>query len=655
MKPKSPELTSQELQKETEKVMLQKRVAFNDSWRSTYRKKAMAILKEELNANETLKWRVFQNELNLASTERASIINDMGRVASVLASTGDNTNSEIIKNIAKIAASDKTAKIKELENLLKFHPEGPYNQLGYFLLGSEYEKKGFHPEALGYFSRIAREKKEGFIVSAALFEKAKILFYQGKLDEAKRLFQTNLQAGFPGSAVWLANTLLVKGETEEAWKLYSENAKGAEYSDSLNRLSLGDMYIIKGHFDEARTIFENMRFKYAKSEFLSRLFALKIGDAYLAEGRINEAVAVYTKVKQNEKLKGEEWAMAGFSLADALTLNSDIDSLTKAEDIYERITEGDYAGTEIANIGLVLTRMKLGKFNEALADMAAFDKRYPTSPIRATLRSITYDLVFQWTESLYNAGDYYGVIKVMNIFGESIPFGKKGETYLRSGKAYVALGLFAEAVSSFDNAIKISSGNTAEEAMFSLGKVYIAQRDFEATERLYRNFAARFPKSAHLPEVNEIFIRIAYMRGENRKVAESKALLSDPEDMMVKASSFVKLGRLKDALSIYEKAGKTFEDGGNFERCVNAYLKMADLDFELKNYDKAIAGYRKAASLIKEEKSQDKSWAIYRIAQSYSKLNKKDENKGAVEELKALNNEYGNWAGPIFKESANNL
>lgn len=622
-------------------------IPFNDGWRWAYRKKAVSVLRDEINKDDSVQLRVMADELGIPSGEREYVLKAAGEKAAALKAGGDKNGAEAVNAVINffVKGNDPSG----LERILRSEKTPPFGNLIRYLLGDYYEKRGFYPEATGYYSLLERDKKETLARSAAIYGKGSILFFNGRLDDAKAEFKKAERPGFPEPSLWLANTLLVKGEIDEAWGIYNSNKAQAGLLDPITRMSLGEINLIKKNFDEARFIFDSLRLKYPKDQMMAVMFALRSGDAYRAEGKKDDAARIYSKAK--EKLNGEGWAMAALSLADLLFENGDNDSVKKAERLYQSVADADYIGSEAAAFNLISAYVKLDKYEDALSRIEGFPMRYPTSPLRQDLQRTKSNLVYKWMDSLYNAGDNYGVIKVNSVYGASIPFGKKAETYLKVGKSMLAVGLATEGVSDLNNSIKLGKDDVVEEAMMTLGKVYFSQGDMEATERLFKAFKTRFPKSRYAAEVEKILLKVSFIKGDYRRAADSRQ--DDPEALMLRAISFVKLSNHNEAGQAYEKAAKIFESKGDKERAKAAYMGMADSNFVLGKYPKAIECYKKALENIKEEKGQDRAWALYRTAQSYSKLNKTAEEREVLKELKETGDEFGNWAVPIFKEARN--
>lgn len=624
-------------------------ITFNDGWRWVYRKKVTSILRGELYGEDILLKEVFA-QAGIHAPDTATAIKAAEALADELSRKGYVKKAGLLRDITAFISVPKDP--NGLDAVLRESEEAEFKKLGFFVLANYYEKRGFFPEASGYFSKVMADKKNLAFLPAAQFGRARMLFLDGKLNGSMELFQSSFEKGFTESRLWLANAALTIGKYDAARKLYDGNKKTLEEMDSINLLASGDMLVLTGRTEEARKAYGLLRSKYPDDEFLSAYFTLKTGDSYLAEGKIDEAVKVYTKAK--ESLKGEPWAASALSLADLLQMNgSNDESLSKAAKIYAAVADGNYLGSEAADLSLISLLTWMNRFDEAMERIKGFPAKYPTTTHKAIISSLQGVLVNMWIGTLYSRGDYNGAISVSSAYGSAVPFGKKAESALKSGKAYSSLGLYPDAVKYLDRSIKIGAGDVAEDAMVALAGVYLSQSDTSSAERLLNAFVARFPKTRHQDEVDGIAFRIAMMKNDFKKASGMKTPPGAEFDLL-KAEAFSRLGRHGDAASLYARAAKALEagaeKGGSNGLLGRAYAGLADSSFASGRYEDSIKAYR---TLINgNDNKDDRAWALYRIVQSCARLGNDAEKQKALKELKELNTELGGWAGDIFKDPA---
>lgn len=618
-------------------------VTFNEGWRWVYRKKVTSLLRDEIYADDQLLKEVFL-KFGISAVDKENAVKEAKSVAESLKENGFLIKAEYLKEIIQFFEDPKDP--LALDAVLREDPEGEFEKLGLFLLANHYEVKGFYPEAAAYYSKLLADRKDPSFLAAAEFGRARVLFHEGKLNAAKELFQSSFERGFAASRLWLANTALVKGEFDLSWKLYDGGKKPFREIDSINLLSIGDMLVIRGRFNEARQAYEVLRSRYPKDELLSTFFVSKTGDSYLAEGGKEEAIKIYLRTKG--MLEGDPWAMAALSLADAYRADASKESLLKAEKIYSLVAEGQYLGSEVSHLSHISTLIKLNKFEEGMERVLEFPGRYPTSLLKADISRLQGLLAHKWIDSLYSQGDYYGVVNAASKYGGAVPFGKKAESFLKAGKAYYSLGLYPDAVKSLERSIKIGSSDTAEEAFVTLAGVYLGQSDTGSAERLLNAFAARFPKTRYKNEVEAIAFKIAFAKGDYTKASQMRTP-DGPEFNLLKAKAFSKLGRNNEAALSYAKAVKGLEAKHDEALLSKAYAGLADSNFMAGKYQEAIEAYR---HLLSGESREDRAWALYRTAESHSRLGNDGERQKALKDLKGLNTELSGWAGVVSKKPA---
>lgn len=627
----------------------QRTVTFNSGWRWVYRKEVMKTLSRETATNEAVIEKVFKSELGLGGSGTAELLREAGElITSMESMDAPEGTLEVLRTIREFYAneSDPVA----FEATLRLNSDSGFTDLGRFLLGDYYERKGFIPEANGYYSKVIRDKTGRLIDSAAFFQRARLFFKAHKYEEAKKQFEKAGASGFPGSDIWMADTLMIKGELQRSWEIFS-SVKDTDALDPVSLMSLGDMYIAKGNYEGAQAVFEKLRHIYVKDQLLTTFFALKSGDALLAEGRKKEAEESYLKIKR--MLKGQEWTLAALSVADSLALGNDTKDLEEAANLYARVVDSGYLGSEITHLSLAKTLSRLGRYTEAMAEIEKFSKAYRTSKYKIDLQELTGKVVLGWIDDLYAKGEYAAVVEVGTRYGRYIPFGKKAESYLKLGKSFVASGIYTDAIESLDSASKIGNETVAEDAMMELGRVYLRQRDTASTERLYKAFLVRFPKTRYAEEVKKILLKVAFIVKQYSEVASMNSY-AEPESVYLKARSLAELGKYAPAVRLFEKAASGFKAKGDIKKASAAYIGAADARYSLGYFDVALKSYGTAVAML-DDGDEDKSWARYRMAQCYSKLKREKDLRNAVTELTKSKGVYGRWAEPIFATTPNSF
>ena len=630
-KEQDPYMKAVLLQQDAAKVL-----AFNDSWRWVYRKKVIDALRGSMYLDGPAE--AFNASFG-AGSEASGVI-------SRLKAQGRNSDAEVLGVIMDFHSSDGDP--AAIENALRPLADTEIKGLGFFLLAEHFEKKGFFPEASGYYTLAEKVSKKAEFKSLSAFRKARLLFFDHKYSEAKDRFKSALDSGYSDARAWLASSCIIKGELDLAWTSFSSLKKSAAELDQISAIGLADMHLVKGNYQEARYIYASIRARNASEGLVSVYLLLKEGDAYFLEGKRTEAIQLYMKTK--EKLKGEQWAIASLSLADAYFVAGTREELEKAEKIYESVVSGSFESSAITNIRLVSTRMALGSFREAYEDMKKFHARYPTSPLRQDMNRVSPTLFYGWINSLILNEDHLGAVKLYIESRMTMPFGKKAEMSLKIGKSFRALGLYNEAVKHFDAAFKIGGGSIGEEAMLLLAATYLDQSDANSAERLINAFATRFPKSKRTAEIEQLRARVAFGNKDYLKSAGLSSAGSDPSLVSMKAASLAKTGNAKEASVNFESAARTLEGKGDKEAASSAWLSGADARFTSGDYKGAAEAYKKGLDAADEKDTDARSWALYRLARSYGRLGMKDKENESLKALKALGGDFGAWSEKIYEK-----
>ena len=520
--------------------------------------------------------------------------------------------------------------------------------LGYFLLAEHFEKKGFFPEASGYYTLAAKYSRIKEFRSLAEFRKARLLFFDHKYSQAKDGLKSALDAGYSSARVWLANSCIIKGELEYAWQLFSGLSKEAAGLDPISALGLADMHLVRGNYNEARYIYASLKTRHPVDSFVGVYLALKEGDARFLEGKRAEAIELYTKVK--EKLRGEPWALASLSLADAYYVMATRDELEKAEKIYKSIAFGSFESSAITNLRLIATQMVLGRFEDAHAVMERFNAMHPTTTLKQDMLRVSSTLFYGWVNSLIQKEDHIGAVKLYKESKMTMPFGKKAEMSLKIGRSFRALGLYSEAVKELDAAVKMGDRETGEEAMILLAWTYLDQFDTNSASRLIKAFGTRFPKSKRTADIERLRLEVAFNNGDYGKSAAVPVGVAEPSLMTMKAASLAKTGNVKEASASFEAAARAYDGKGENKAASSAWISAADAKFTSGDFRGAVEAYRKGLEAAAESDAETRSWVLYRLARSYSKLGMKDREEEALTELNALGGDFGAWSEKIHEK-----
>lgn len=638
-KESSPHLKAALMEQDASKVM-----AFNDSWRWVYRKKVIDTLRADLYGDGAAE--AFRAALGIQAHDSKTVAAQAATVAIRLKSEGREADSRLLNEIALFNSTQ--GQPSGLEHSLRGASNPAIRGLGFFLLAEHFEKKGFFPEASGYYTLASQAVKDGSLASLILFRKARLLFFDHKYSEAKDHFKKALDSGYLDARGWLASACVIKGEFDLAWDNFRALKKGANELDPVTALGFADMHLVKGNFKEARYIFASLRARYPKEGLVGTYLILREGDAQFLEGGRSEAIGLYLKTK--EKLKGEPWAIASLSLADAYFVMATREEMEKAEKMYGAVAAGGFEGSPITHMRLVAARMALGRYREGFDVIKTFNAANSISLLRQDMNRVSSALFYGWIDHLIVKEDHLGAVKLYTETPLSVPFGKKAEVSLKIGKSCKAIGLLSEAAKHLNTAIKIGDGAVAEEAMLLLAGIYLDQSDTGSAERLMKAFGTRFPRTKRTAEVEQIHARMAFRTKDYQKSAGLTNVGSDPSLLAMKADSLARTGKSKEATVSFESAARAYGEKGEKDAASGAWLRSADARFGAGDYIGAAEAYRKGMD-SGAGKKEDRSWALYRLAQCYSRAGMKDKETEALKELKALGGEYSQWSEKIYEKA----
>lgn len=622
-------------------------VAFNTGWRWVYRKKAVESLIKDVILDDAIESEALRSSLSVRGSDPGELI----KAANALIESLHEVDPDGAQALTTVVSFLEDHDARSFERSLGRLKSSPYHGIGYLLLGRYYEKKGFYPEANGYYRRVKNAGGSKSLNEAALFLSGRVQFFQGRLSSAKKAFEASVSAGNPLARRWLANVDLIRGEQDVAWELYSES-DGFVPLDHVTRMSLADTMLMKGEFESARRVFVELETIYKEDPFLSAYFLVRKADAYLGQGLVDEAFLIYSDLKQ--KGKGEPWALATLALADALATAPESEARSASLKYYGLIADGEFIGTEAAYQGLVRAQAGLGMYEAAVNLLKKFRARYPASSFRSEMKDLGGELVHRWTDELFRAGDYYGVAKVDAVFAAEVPFGKKAEGYMKAGIAASELGLLETAVRHLNMAVKVGSDSVAGKAMIGLAGVYLEQNDWPSAERMLSAYDERFRRGAQ-DEAQMLRVRIALLKGDMKTVARSKADPADAKALVLKAEAMSGIRNFTEASVLYLRASRLFHAGNMEEQAVKTLIAGGDAGFSAGNYKGAALSYKEAALQLKESKTAsatDRPWVLYRLAICYKNLGMKVESDLVRKELDTIDGDMKGWAQALFKDSA---
>ncbi|VAV85200.1 hypothetical protein MNBD_DELTA01-1711 [hydrothermal vent metagenome] len=635
--------------------------AFNDGWRWKYRKKVVSAIRDTETGIYREALRALGEKLGLEdAAEPVQLIAELTTLVADYETGEENGKAEVLKGI--IPFFQGNGDVEVMDALLRKYAYTGFTRLGRFVEGAYYEQKGFIPEALAHYNMtvVGREDEDipepftNVIIAEANFRMGMAYFMEYKMEEASNHFKRASLQGSRSARKWLANTLLVKGLTKDARRIYSE----VEPDDPVTMMSLADISVLNGDYDTARDYYDALSEEFSGDALVSAYFMIRIADTYQIEGRIDDANRRYNIARDN--LGGDGRAMASLALAEILIDSDDHEAYRDALRYYGTVAEGNYIGTEEAYLMSARLHMQLGNNSTAIALLGKMGRLFPLGELRLDADRARGEITLKWLDKLAYIGDDEGFVKVFLTYEPYIPFGKKSGAYIQAGRAFLKLGFTTDAVKVLNSLVKMGESEHLEEAMIMLVKGYLAQEDIESADRLMMFFKATFPKTKFKKRYAKLQTEINYRKGQYKKVVETREVKrradwNNSEDMMVVASSFFRLNNYKKAEERYRRAAELLAEAQQNKKLADACMGVAESSFMQGKYKESIKFYRCAAELSKTKdkdgSSIDVSWATYRLAESNFRIGKSFEGTEALESLKQTDRKMAEWGKYLFAEN----
>ncbi len=635
--------------------------AFNDGWRWEYRKKVVSAISNMQSDIYREALRALGEKLGLEDLdEPVQLVAELTALAADYELVDEKGKAEVLKGI--IPFFQGNGDTEAMDGLLRKYAYTGFTRLGRFVEGAYYEQKGFMPEALAYYNMtvVGREDEDipdpftNAIIAEANFRMGVVYFMDYRMEKAASHFKRASLQGSRSARKWLANTLLVRGLTKDAARIYSE----IEPDDPVTKMSLADISVLEGDYDTAREYYDALSEEFSGDALVSAYFMIRVADTYQIEGRMDDANRRYKIARDN--LAGEGRAMASLAMAEILIGSDDHEAYRDALRYYGTVAEGNYIGTEEAYLMSARLHMQLGQDSTAIALLDKMGRLFPLGELRFDADRARGEITLRWLDKLASTGDDEGFVKVFLTYEPYIPFGKKSGAYIQAGRAFLRLGFTTDAVKVLNSLVKMGEGEHFEEAMILLVKGYLAQEDIESADRLAMFFQATFPKTKFKDSFAKLLIEINYRKGQYKKVVDTavvkrRADWDNSEEMMVVASSFFRLGNYKKAEERYRRAAELLAEAQLNKKLADACMGVAESSFMQGRYQESIKFYRCAAELSKSEdkdgSSIDVSWATYRLAESNFKIGKSLEGREALESLKRTDSKMAEWGKYLFAEN----
>jgi len=437
----------------------------------------------------------------------------------------------------------------------------------------------------------------------------------GKAGMRKELLETcqKLVKQDPGSVDYLyelSNAYLMNNDGNNAIKTYDkiEEIIGVTEEISMQKQRI---YLIQKKTDQAAAEIEKLLIEFPDQEtrYLSML-----AEMYMQEGKPDKAAEYYQQIlskdpgnpyihitlsdyyrQKGDKKRSFDELKLGFA-NPTLDIDTKIRVLLTFFTVNEMYNENKADIFELAQI-LVKTHPDDPKSHSMYGDFLLDDKKYAEA--RDEFRKVIAvdSSKYAVWESLLNAeiqlADYGALMDESTRAIELFPL--LPVPYLFKGVALLEKGQNEEALSSFNNGVKLVSGNNALLIQFYtyLGDTYYRVKNYRLSDENYEKALKMNPENSYVLNNYAYYLSLRNENLEKAETMSSKAVKLDPENaanMDTYGWVLYKMGRYTEAAEWVEKAiaGTPIPDADLMEHLGDIYYKMGKADKALIQWQNAL-------------------------------------------------------------------
>ncbi len=192
-----------------------------------------------------------------------------------------------------------------------------------------------------------------------------------------------------------------------------------------------------------------------------------------------------------------------------------------------------------------------------------------------------------------------------------------------------------------------------DRVFLNLGRIHLAQKNFQEAELVARSFLKHYPRSDRLPEAMKLMAQSYAGRNQHPKALKvyrdllRKKQGAASETYFLMGETYAGLDNLKQASRAYQKAIARFDRRSKIvpDYIRKAHYRLGFSFYKTGQYPKAIQALESARSLFPEQ--PQKSWADFLLMESYEKV--KDETRLASQLQDLVQSENSD---PLLKQAA---
>ncbi|WP_084523921.1 tetratricopeptide repeat protein [Adhaeribacter aquaticus] len=544
------------------------------------------------------------------------------------------------------------------------HPTHPKATLAFYELGLYHFNKKNYNKTIEYLEKVPLKELDAKQVREAEFKlaysyftnkdfkKAKVLFDRNKTGEHNYVYASNYYAGYIAyrngdyanakkdlrvaekNAAYkqvvpfmLTEILYKEGNLNEVISYGEQTLSGKAQPQSADeiRLLVGDAYFQRNDYAKANVYFK----EYAKGKrSIENTIEYKLGFTDYKVGDYPGAINYLKNVALQKDLTGQN---AAYHLGLSYLKEGNKPFALTAFD-QSRKLEFDKNLTESSYLKYAQLNYELGRYNEVIAALAEFNKKFPKSKLageaddilsESYLNSNDYPQAIRHIESLSHRSDrinqtyqrvtYYQAVNLFNDsrFQEAVAMLDKSlqhsydneikaASYFLKGEAYSIAQRYNDAINSYASVFRTANSNKTDyysKTRYGIGYAYYNSKQYDKAIPHFRAYVSENEGKAGNPNVNDALIRlgdcyyIAKDYGQALSLYE-KAISQNAIDAdyayFQRGVIFGLTNRreqatesLRTLLSKYPKSQYADE----------AIYQRAQLDFETGNYTAAVAGF----------------------------------------------------------------
>ncbi|MCF8721518.1 tetratricopeptide repeat protein [Nitrospina gracilis] len=416
---------------------------------------------------------------------------------------------------------------------IRKYPDSKFFDHALYKLATIYDDLDFILEAKTHYEQGIERNPRSRYNDARKLGLARMMFKEGRLDEAYRAFRVILkdQATEPkarASVYQIAQAYYDRKQYDKALDVFEDAI--ARWPKELNttpdlNFTIGELYFSRQQYVEARKYY--FQLVNLQPDTLKAHEALnRIGDSYLLE---KNGMAAYSVFERSQKIDpdGPRALYAKIRMADigirypgldVPDLVMDNPAYFKPYETYDAI----FAGTEARNVRseVLLSRgsalFQEQRFLQAIQEFKRLLDRDKSSRHYRTAKNAIHHALAHLIDQYSKQGGHLPILYAYNDF-LTLGIGDIDDlkTQLQIGEAYQAIGMHAEALKFFEQVkLKDAQGVYSDRLFLNLGEIHLAQNRFEDAELVSKTFLNNYPDSPEVPDAMMLLAQ-AY-RGQKR-------------------------------------------------------------------------------------------------------------------------------------------